>query len=115
MELFGMRNMYKKVDKILQNPYINTEGLVLLPYLIGERTPILDPLAKSVIFGLRNTVKKPEIIKASIESIAFSIRHHYDILKSHGYEVDKIYVTGGGVVNLSLKIYFQLVLFLTND
>jgi Sugar (pentulose and hexulose) kinases len=95
MELFGMKNMYKKVDKILQNPYINTEGLVLLPYLIGERTPILDPLAKSVIFGLRNTTKKPEILKASIEAIAFSIRHHYDILKSHGYEVDTMYATGG--------------------
>ncbi|MGC8665042.1 MAG: FGGY-family carbohydrate kinase, partial [Nitrososphaeria archaeon] len=94
LELFKMKKMLKKVDKLLLNETINTEGLVMLPYILGERSPILDLKAKGVIFGITNFTKKPEFIKASLEAVAFSIRHIFDIMKEVGYESDFTYLSG---------------------
>ncbi|MGC8599604.1 MAG: FGGY family carbohydrate kinase [Nitrososphaeria archaeon] len=94
LELFKMKKMLKKVDKLLLNETINTEGLVMLPYILGERSPILDLKAKGVIFGITNFTKKPQLIKASLEAVAFSIRHIFDTIKEVGYESDFTYLSG---------------------
>ena len=95
MKIVGMKGKYKKVDKMLSENRIDTEGLVMLPYILGERTPIFDPNAKSVIFGVTNTHDKLSFVKASIEAVAFSIKHHYEILQELGYVSENIYLTGG--------------------
>lgn len=95
MKLVGMKGKYKIVDKMLSENKIKTEGLVMLPYILGERTPIFDPYAKSVIFGITNIHDRLSFIKAAIESIGFSIKHHYDILQKLGYYSENIYLTGG--------------------
>lgn len=95
MYLVGMKGKYKKMDKYFSKNEVDTSGLVMLPYILGERTPIFDPYAKSVIFGITNLHSKMHFLKSAIESIAFSMKHHYEILQELNYNFDRIYLTGG--------------------
>ncbi|MDP8022999.1 MAG: xylulokinase [Nitrososphaeria archaeon] len=95
MYLLGMKGKFKKMDKYYSENEVETSGLVMLPYILGERTPIFDPYAKSVIFGITNLHNKMHLIKAAIESIAFSMKHHYEILQELNYKFDRVYLTGG--------------------
>ena len=51
------------------------KGLVLLPYFSGERTPIHDPHAKGVLFGLNLTHTRGDIYRALLEGIAYGTNH----------------------------------------
>ncbi len=56
------------------------EGLILLPYLAGERTPIWDPRARGLLFGLTISHERSHIYRAFLEGPAFSIRQAVEII-----------------------------------
>ncbi|BCS81921.1 xylulokinase [Anaerocellum diazotrophicum] len=78
----------------LANP--GADGLVFLPYLMGERTPILDPYAKGVFFGITAKHTRREFIRAVMEGVVFSLKNCLDILYEMGIEVKEVRVSGGG-------------------
>jgi xylulokinase len=51
-----------------------SEGLLMLPYLAGERTPVFDPQARGVVAGLTLRHGRGHIFRAAYEGIAFGIR-----------------------------------------
>jgi len=57
------------------------EGLVILPYLMGERTPIWDADARGVIFGLSLNHHKGHIVRGMMEGVAYALFHSYEIIK----------------------------------
>ncbi|MDR1509585.1 MAG: FGGY-family carbohydrate kinase [Synergistaceae bacterium] len=76
-----------------------SDGLVVLPYFAGERSPLGDPLAKGVFFGLSLRHKRGHIYRACLESIAYSLRQHLEIMNDHGVRPDKLTAVGGGTKN----------------
>lgn len=78
----------------LANP--GADGLVFLPYLMGERTPILDPYAKGIFFGITAKHTRREFIRAVMEGVVFSLKNCLDILYEMGIEVKEVRVSGGG-------------------
>ena len=72
-------------------------GLLALPYLAGERTPIADPLATGLIVGLRTTTTAAQMQRAILDGVAFSALDHADLLAAHGLTPATWRVTGGGV------------------
>ncbi|MDR1137882.1 MAG: FGGY-family carbohydrate kinase [Synergistaceae bacterium] len=76
-----------------------SDGLVVLPYFAGERSPIGDPLAKGVFFGLTLRHKRGHIYRACLESIAYSLRQHLEIMESRGIRPDVLTAVGGGTKN----------------
>ncbi len=60
-----------------------SEGLLVLPYLMGERTPLWDSHARGVIFGLSLNHTKAHLVRAMMESVAFALYHSYELLKDH--------------------------------
>lgn len=56
------------------------EGLVFLPYLTGERTPHLDPLARGVWAGLGRHHRRGHLMRAALEGVAFSLREGLEAL-----------------------------------
>lgn len=58
-----------------------SEGLVVLPYLMGERTPIWDVNARGVIFGLSLNHSKAHVIRAMMESVAYALYDSYRLIK----------------------------------
>ncbi len=77
-----------------------SEGLVFLPYMSGERTPIWDPNAKGVFYGLDFAKTKGHMIRAAMEGVAYSIRHNIDVAEAAGCEIDVLRATGGSANSL---------------
>jgi xylulokinase len=74
-------------------------GLVVLPYLIGERSPILDPNARCVFFGITNTHTRAHLARAVLESVAFAVRDVCDLIQELGAETSEVRVAGAGGSN----------------
>jgi xylulokinase len=72
------------------------QGLYWLPYLMGERTPHLDPLARGGWIGLTAQHKRADLIRALIEGVSYSQRDCLDIVESLGVRVESVRASGGG-------------------
>ena len=74
-------------------------GLLLLPYFSGERTPIHDINARGVLFGLNLTHTRGDIYRALIEGIAHGTRHVTDTFAELGQSPKRLLAVGGGTKN----------------
>jgi len=95
----GGINAYQAMMQDLKDIPIGSEGLVVLPYFAGERTPINDAHAKGIIFGLNLAHTRKHIMRAAYESVCYSIKHHFEIFKELEIPINQIIVTGGGTKN----------------
>ena len=73
-----------------------SDGLLMLPYLAGERTPISDPLARGVIAGLTLGHTRAHLYRAALEGIGFGVRHHLVAMTAAGVEPARVVPVGGG-------------------
>ena len=71
-------------------------GLLMLPYFAGERTPINDPDARGVIVGLTLDHTRGDLYRAALEATAFGIRHNVEQMRAAGATIDRIAAVGGG-------------------
>ena len=69
---------------------------LFLPYLSGERTPLNDPHAQGVLFGLTHGSDPATIVQAVLEGIAFALRDGMEALLATGARIESISVIGGG-------------------
>ena len=77
-----------------------SDGLIFLPYMAGERTPIWDSEAKGVYYGLDFSKTRGHLIRAGMEGVAFSLRHNLEVAEQAGASVDCLYATGGAANSL---------------
>ena len=75
---------------------VGSEGLIFLPYLMGERTPHADPDAKAVFFGISPRHTRAHIIRSVMEGVSFGLRDSLEIIKELGIPVSEIRASGGG-------------------
>jgi xylulokinase len=73
-----------------------SEGVIFLPYMIGERTPYPDPNARGVFLGLTLRHTKAHIVRSVMEGVAFSLRDSLEIMKSLHLPIKEIRASGGG-------------------
>jgi len=72
------------------------EGLLFLPYLTGERTPHVDPLARGAFVGLTARHGAAHMIRAVLEGVVFSLRDGLEIMRELGLPISQVRATGGG-------------------
>lgn len=72
------------------------DGLLFLPYLTGERTPHLDPLARGAFVGLTARHTQAHLIRAVMEGVVYSLRDGLDLMRALGVPIGQIRATGGG-------------------
>ena len=72
------------------------DGLVFLPYLAGERTPIWDPAARGVYFGLSHHHQRGHLYRALLEGVAFAFREMLEIVITTGTQIKQVTLTDGG-------------------
>lgn len=102
----GGSNAYAALCKEAEAIPPGSEGLVVLPYFSGERTPLNDPRARGTYFGLTLAHTRGHLFKATLEGISYSIRHNFDVMKTVGAEINEIIAVGGGTKN---RIWLQAV------
>lgn len=73
-----------------------SDGLLLLPYFAGERTPIFDSRARGLIVGLTLSHTRGHLFRAIYEGIAFGIRQILEILDQPEHPVTGLFAVGGG-------------------
>ncbi len=73
-----------------------SDGLIYLPYLMGERSPVLDPQARGVFFGLSARHTKAHLTLACIEGVTLSQRHNLHVLHELGVKSENLVACGGG-------------------
>lgn len=70
-------------------------GLIFLPYLAGERSPIWDPDAKGVFFGLTLGTTRPQMLRSVMEGVAFSLQDNIQTMVQAGVTLGEVYSIGG--------------------
>lgn len=73
-------------------------GLTFLPYLTGERTPHLDPQIRGAWTGLSLVHTRADLMRSSLEGVAFSLRQGLDALRATGVSIDALRLAGGGSI-----------------
>ncbi len=93
-------NPYAQMSDLLTMSEPGANNLVALPYFEGERTPINDPTAKGVFFGLTLRHTQADLYRALLEAVGFGIRHNLEKLAEEDIKVGLINAVGGGAKNL---------------
>ena len=73
-----------------------SDGLVVLPYFAGERTPLYDPDARGVIGGLTLSHGRGYVYRALLEATAYSVRHILEFMEEAGGGGQRLVAVGGG-------------------
>jgi len=90
------KSPYELLDEEAEKVAPGSGGIIILPYFFGERTPIWNPDARGVIYGLTIAHNRAHIYRAILESVGYAIKQHIEIAKSLGIEVREIRATNGG-------------------
>jgi xylulokinase len=70
-------------------------GLIFLPYMAGERTPLWSSIVRGVFFGLTYSTSRADILRAIMEGCAFAVYDNLQIAAEHGAVVDEFLGSGG--------------------
>jgi xylulokinase len=73
-----------------------SDGVMWAPYLMGERTPHLDPNARAALVGLAANHGRAHVIRAILEGVAFSLKDSFSIFEEMSVSVKQIRLGGGG-------------------
>lgn len=76
------------------------EGLVFLPYLMGERTPYSDPYARGTFIGLSMVHSRAHMTRAILEGVSFGLRDSLEIIREQNLPTTVVRVSGGGANSL---------------
>lgn len=102
----GGENAFTALAHLAEKSPLGANGLILLPYFEGERTPIHDPKAKGVLFGLSLKNTKGDIYRAILEGVAYGFYHNLQEMLAEGVIPKRIIAVGGGTKN---PLWLQIV------
>ena len=83
---------------------IGSRRLIYLPYLMGERTPHLNPNCRGVFFGLSAIHTKADMLRAVMEGVSYSLLDCFDILREMKINVKEMMACGGGGKSRSIRL-----------
>ncbi len=87
---------YDYINQDVESVPLGANRLIYLPYLMGERTPHLDPDCRGVFFGLSAIHTRKDMLRAVMEGVSYSMKDCNDILREMGVTVDDMMACGGG-------------------
>jgi xylulokinase len=90
------RDPYERLTEEASGVPPGSDGLLWAPYLMGERTPYLDPEARGALIGLTASHTRGHVIRSILEGVAFSLKDSLTLFAEMGVPVKKIRLGGGG-------------------
>lgn len=70
--------------------------LLFLPYVLGEKTPLMDPFARGTLLGLGLHHGLAHVWRAALEGVVFGFRHHIEVFAEAGLGVRQVFAADGG-------------------
>ncbi len=90
------RDPYDRLGEEARKTPPGADGLLWAPYLMGERTPHLDPNARGALLGITAQHTRAHVIRAILEGVAFSLRDSLTLFREIGVPIESIRLSGGG-------------------
>jgi len=90
------RDPYERLTEEASAAPAGSDGLLWAPYLMGERTPHLDPNARGALIGLTASHGRSHIIRSILEGVAFSLKDTFTLFEDMKVPVNRIRLGGGG-------------------
>jgi len=90
------RDVYEIITKQAESVPIGANRLLFLPYLMGERSPILDPFARGVFFGLSGMHTRADMVRAIMEGVVYSQLDCLSVFRELDVPFTQMTATGGG-------------------
>jgi xylulokinase len=97
--LGGNNRPYSELDKMATEVEPGAEGLIFLPYLVGERSPLMDPGAKGAFIGLTLRHGPGHMVRALLEGVAFTLRQIVDVMVGCGAPLERLVASGNGLAS----------------
>jgi xylulokinase len=98
--------LHQHLDRLAELKPAGADGVRVLPYFLGEKTPIHDPNARGLIGGLTLSHDIGHVWRALLEAYAYAIAHHVEALNDIGHRTEKYLVSDGGS---NSRIWMQIV------
>lgn len=95
-EARSLPDVYARINEDIAQISIGSEGLLYLPYLMGERTPHLDADAKGVFFGITPRHTRAHFARAVMEGVSFSLLDCLNVIRETGQDPKEVRIGGGG-------------------
>ena len=102
----GGENAYAVLAKEALSSPPGANGLLTLPYMSGERTPIFDPKARGITAGFSLSHTRGDIYRSFLEGTAFAIRMNLEAMQKSGAHIHHAVAVGGGTSN---ELWMQIV------
>ena len=96
---------HQRLDQLAAQLPPGADGLILLPYFLGEKTPIHDPYARGTLVGLGLHHTLGHVWRAALEAVVFGFRHHIEVFEELGYAVRRVIASDGGA---SSRVWMQI-------
>ncbi len=99
-------SVHARLDALADTVAAGAGGLVALPYFLGEKTPIHDPDARGIFFGISLSHGLGHFWRAMLEGYAYAIAHHMEVLRDMGHKPSRYLVSDGGA---NSRVWMQIV------
>jgi xylulokinase len=86
----------EQLDREAQAIAPGSDGIVCLPYFLGEKSPLHDPAQRGAFLGLHLGHTRAHLYRAVLEAVAYGFRHHVDVFAERGVDLGLARVTNGG-------------------
>ena len=86
---------FEEMSALADQAPAGSGGVTFLPYMAGERSPIWNPDACGVFFGLNFGVNRGQIIRACMEGVAYALRHNLETAEAAGARAETLRAMGG--------------------
>ena len=107
IEATGGSDAYQSMMEGVEAIAPGSDGLITLPYFAGERTPVNDPNARGILFGLTLAHTRAHMYRSALEGIGYSVAQQISIMRSHkNVPIDRIIAVGGGTQN---PVWMQII------
>lgn len=92
---FGQDMSFDELTALAEDIPAGSDGVTYLPFMSGERSPIWDPDAKGVYYGLGFDKTKGHMVRATLEGVAYSLEHNLRVAAETGAQVGELIAMGG--------------------
>lgn len=96
----GEGQSFDELTALAEQVAPGSEGVTFLPYMAGERSPIWNPDAQGVFYGLGFDKTKGHMVRAALEGVAYSLEHNLRTAAETGVEVEELLAMGGAANSL---------------
>jgi xylulokinase len=90
------KDPYELITGEAEKAPVGCEGLIMLPYLTGERTPYPDANARGVFFGMTRRCDRAYFARSVMEGVAYGLRDSFEIMKEMRLPISQVRASGGG-------------------